>query len=378
MSEGTRRTHRDVSPLELFFDLVFVLAIGRLTHHLVDHLSWLGAAETLIAVIAVCGVWTFTSFELTLLDIDRGATRVIAIAVMGLGLFMNAGITHAFAENPWLFVVPMLLALVGPGCYAAVAAPNPALRGHFVRVLVWFAVSTPLWVIGAAVSPGTRIWWWGAAAVIDLIGTWTAHPTPGRTTRTERLTFDVDHMLERMRLFLIILLGETVLTLGGVLAEHTPDTLTLLVAVGAFLALVCLWAIYFGRAEQAVMSHIATTADPLRSVHRGMNVIYGVLTGLVVFAAGIDLVLAHVHDDRAGAGGVLVLAGPALYLLSQAVYFRLETGRGGLARAVGVVALAVAAAFAFWLPPYTVIAVLVIILVLLTAHLARPGRPGWS
>ncbi|WP_207784007.1 low temperature requirement protein A [Micromonospora globispora] len=49
-----RSIHREVAPLELFFDLVFVLAIGQLTHHLIEHLTWCGAAETLVALVAVC------------------------------------------------------------------------------------------------------------------------------------------------------------------------------------------------------------------------------------------------------------------------------------------------------------------------------------
>jgi low temperature requirement protein LtrA len=88
------RIKREVSPLELFFDLVFVLAIGQLTHHLLAHLTWRGGAETVVMLI---GVWAFTTFEATLLYITKPATMTLVIAVMGLGLFMNAGIAHAIA-----------------------------------------------------------------------------------------------------------------------------------------------------------------------------------------------------------------------------------------------------------------------------------------
>jgi low temperature requirement protein LtrA len=55
--------------------LVFVLAVGRLTHHLIEHLTWRGAAETLVMLVAVSGVWAFTTFEVTLLDVERRARR---------------------------------------------------------------------------------------------------------------------------------------------------------------------------------------------------------------------------------------------------------------------------------------------------------------
>ncbi|MEN0137429.1 MAG: low temperature requirement protein A [Rhodococcus sp. (in: high G+C Gram-positive bacteria)] len=374
MVRNTRSTHRAVSPLELFFDLVFVLAIGQLTHHLVEHLTWHGAAETLVALVAVCGVWAFTTFEVTLLDIERTATRAVTITVMGLGLFMNAGIGHAFDESPWLFVVPMLLALIGPAAYAAAAAPTASLRRHFMHVLIWFSVSAPFWVVGAALDPKWRLWLWAVAALIDLVGTWSAHPLPGGGTQTRQLPFDAEHMLERMRLFLIILLGETVLTLGRVIAAHHSDALTLALAAGCFVALVCLWAIYFGRAEQLVEGHIATTENPIRSVHLGINVIYGVVTGLVMFAAGSELVLAHAGDDRAGVGGVLMLSGPAIYLLSHATYFRLTTGTGWVPRVVGAAVLVTASIPAYQLPSYAVVLALVVILFTLAAYLTRDPR----
>ncbi|WP_207784006.1 low temperature requirement protein A [Micromonospora globispora] len=73
-------------------------------------------------------VWAFTSFEVTLLDIERRGTKGVTVTVMGLGLFMTAGIAQAFDDGPWLFVIPMLLSLAGPGGYAAATAPTPQLR----------------------------------------------------------------------------------------------------------------------------------------------------------------------------------------------------------------------------------------------------------
>jgi Bacterial low temperature requirement A protein (LtrA) len=64
MTSPAQSVQRDaVSPLELFFDLVFVFAVSQLSHHLLDHLTWRGAAETLVLLIAVFGIWSGTSFE---------------------------------------------------------------------------------------------------------------------------------------------------------------------------------------------------------------------------------------------------------------------------------------------------------------------------
>lgn len=69
---------------------------------------------------------------------------------------MNAGIAHAFDDGPWLFVIPMLLSLAGPGIYAAATAPTPHLRQHFLRVLIWIAASAPFWVTGAVLEPDSH------------------------------------------------------------------------------------------------------------------------------------------------------------------------------------------------------------------------------
>ena len=76
-------------------------------------MTWRGAAETAILLVAVFGVWMYVSFEATLLDVARKATQWAVIIVMGLGLFLNAGISHAFDTQPWAFVIPLLTIQVG-------------------------------------------------------------------------------------------------------------------------------------------------------------------------------------------------------------------------------------------------------------------------
>lgn len=82
----------EVSPLELFFDLVFVFALSQLSHHLLDNLTWRGVTETLVLLVAVFTVWSYTSFEATLLQVSQTQTRWVMLAVMLLGLFMNSSL----------------------------------------------------------------------------------------------------------------------------------------------------------------------------------------------------------------------------------------------------------------------------------------------
>jgi low temperature requirement protein LtrA len=68
--------------LELFFDLVFVFAVTQLSHALVEHLTWSGAAETLFLLLVVWWAWSYTTRMTNWLDPDSGPVRLLLIAMM--------------------------------------------------------------------------------------------------------------------------------------------------------------------------------------------------------------------------------------------------------------------------------------------------------
>ena len=122
---------REVSPLELFYDLVFVFAVSQLSEHLVGHLTWRGGAETLVLLCAVFTVWLLTTFEATYFDITRRQTQFAVLTVMVLGLFMNAAIGVAFSTGGWAFVIPLVVTQVARGIVTSTTAPTPQLRQHY-------------------------------------------------------------------------------------------------------------------------------------------------------------------------------------------------------------------------------------------------------
>ena len=218
------RADLEVTPLELFFDLVFVFAVSQLSRHLLEHVTLRGAAETLVLLSAVFAVWYHTSWTATIVPIDEPPTRRMVLTVMFLGLFMNASVTRAFASSGWAFVIPLLLIQLGRTEWTVRRVPSELFREHSVRTLLWLIATAPLWIVGAAANPEPRLVWWALAAAVDLIGTWLAHPIPGRRLHSANVEFPAGHMLERYRLFLIIALGETVLTTGAAIAD-APMTL---------------------------------------------------------------------------------------------------------------------------------------------------------
>ncbi|MFE3071421.1 low temperature requirement protein A [Streptomyces sp. NPDC059247] len=365
---------REVSPLELFYDLVFVFAVSQLSHHLLEHLTARGAAETVVLLAAVFGTWTFTSYEATLLDVDRAVTRWMIVVVMGLGLFMNAEIPNAFGDHAPAFVVPLLLIQFLAVAVTAAAARTETQREHFRRTLVWISFSAPLWIVGAAVAPGPRLGWWAAAALVDVTGTWLAHPLPGRTLSSREFAFDADHMLERLRLLFIILLGETVLTAGRAMADAPVDAPSVLATAGVFVALVCLWAAYFGGGEDVVRTVLATTPDPVRALRLGVNSVYPVLAALVALAVGSELAIAHPTGHGSTELALLLFGGPALYLVTTAWYFRTTAGGAWAERLAGAAVLVVVGVAAVRLPPLASVALLDVVLLTTAAVLVRAHR----
>ena len=252
----------EVPPLELFFDLVFVFAVSQLAQHLVEHVDWRGAMETLTLLVAVFGVWSYTSWGSTLPGIPRSTHRWTVLAVMVVGLFMNAGITDAFGAEPFVFVVPFLLCRIGPPIYWRIVSDD--IVDHYSAMLIWFGFAAVLWITGAASSPDHRVWWWATAALVEISGTWLAHPVPGHRFHTSDVAVAPGRMLERSRLFLLIALGEAILSTGTALDAAALSTSTVTTAALSMLSIMALWAVYFGGSDRLIAERAATTSDPLQ------------------------------------------------------------------------------------------------------------------
>ncbi|HTN42755.1 MAG TPA: low temperature requirement protein A [Nitrospiria bacterium] len=342
----------EVTPLELFFDLVFVFGVSQLSHHLLTHLSWRGAAETLVMLVAIFAVWFSTSWSATMIRADQSRTHGLVLTVMLVGLFMNASVTKAFTTSSWAFVTPLLLIQLGRPVWTFVNSTDAVFRDHFFRVLLWLIATTPLWIAGAAVNPQPRVLWWALAAGIDQIGRWLAHPIPGRRLRSEHIEFDADHMLERCRLFLLIALGETVFATGMAIAEASITVMTLATGTFALAGTVALWALSFGRSHRLILRHLEKTTDPVRASRHAINALMVMVAGLIAMAVANEEVIARPHGHTSYALSLLLGGGPILFLAAQGWYLwavpkvrsQLHLIDGGALLLVGLATLAV--------PPY--------------------------
>src|SRR6478736_28877 len=176
---------REVSPLELFFDLVYVFAIGQLSQHLVEHVDLRTGAETVILTLAVFYAWYMTAWGANWLEPDRLPVRAALVGLMFASLLMSVAIGDAFGDRAWLFVSGYLLLQVGRCVFLIVALRGRPQGEHFVNDVVWELLTGVLWVAGAVVDDGARLLLWGLAVAGSYVGGWVRHWLPGRGQRVE-------------------------------------------------------------------------------------------------------------------------------------------------------------------------------------------------
>src|SRR5918999_954960 len=227
------------------------IAVGQLSHHLLEHVDLRTGAETAIMALAVVYAWYMAAWAANWLEPDRLPVRLYLVGLMFASLLMSVAIGDAFDGRAWLFITGYLLLQVGRAAFLIVALRGRALGGHFVNVLVWELLTGILWVAGAIADGDARLVLWGLAAAATYVGVSVLHWLPGRGRRIDlgHTEIAAGHLIERFRLFFIIALGETVLVTGTAFTDEPFELERLLALAIAFTGTVALWWCYFQRTE---------------------------------------------------------------------------------------------------------------------------------
>jgi low temperature requirement protein LtrA len=372
---------RVVTPLELFFDLVYVFAIGQLSHHLLEHVDLRTGAETLILGLAVVYAWYMTAWAANWLDADRLPVRLYLVGLMFASLLMSAGIAEAFDGRAWLFVTGYLLLQLGRSTFLIVALQGRPQGEHFANDLVWELLTGGVWVAGAIVDGDARLVLWGLAAAATYVGIASLHwlPRRGRRLDLEHSEIAGGHLIERFRLFFIIALGETVLLMGDAFAGEPFELKRLLTLAIAFTGTVALWWCYFQRIEPLGLEAAEEAEDAGAIGLEGTWTLTVIVLALIAIAVGDELAIAHPDYDTTLGFSVLVFGGPALFLLAQVLFLRGAFGQTPRSRVLGLAALAVLAVATSPLPLIAGIAASSAVLVAVAvADTLREGRRGMS
>jgi low temperature requirement protein LtrA len=348
MARFQRRRDGDaqrVTPLELFYDLVFVFAVTQVSHLLLADLTWQGAGEALFVLLVVWWAWNYTTWVTNELDASFVVVRLVLIGLMLGSLLMAVAIPDAFGSRGLLFAGSYVAIQLGRHTFLTLMASDRGTieRERASRILTWFAAAAVFWLAGAFAEGDDRAVLWLVALAIDLSAPLVTFWVP-RRPRLSPSAWDVEtsHFAERFQLFIIIALGETVIITGATTAELDLDLARLVALSFAFLATAAFWWLYFDYVAVIAERRLELSADRTRLARDGYTYLHAVMVaGIIVSAVGDELVIAHPLDELPTAELLVVAGGPALYLLAH-VFFRLRlagsVSRKRLAGAVGCVA----------------------------------------
>jgi low temperature requirement protein LtrA len=257
---------------------------------------------------------------------------------------LSASIPKAFEERALAFALAYAAGQLGRSLFMLWA-----LRNHdhgnfynFVRIIAWQAVAATLWIGGAFVDGPTRMALWAIAVCIEtsapMFGFWV--PVLGGSATTD-WTVEGGHMAERCSLFVIIALGESVLVTGATFAG-LPWTAE---AIGAFLVAfagsLAMWVIYFNIGAERASRLIASSDDPGRLARSGYTYLHIlIVAGIIVAAVGDDLALHHPNGHNDIGPAAVLIGGPALYLVGNALFKRLSAPNIPLSHLIGLGMLA--------------------------------------
>ncbi len=336
--------HRsEVGPIELFFDLVYVFAIIQLSHLLIGHLSWSGAAQTAVVFAAVWWGWNYTAWAMNWLNPAKTAVQLFMGVLMLAALGMSTAIPSAFGHGAWLFVGCYLFMGIARPLLMMFAFHGQQLAANYRMLLVWTLLAGVFWVLGAAAPDQWRLVLWLLAVLIDYAAPLSHFRIPGLGAAPMHLwDTDAEHLAERNRLVFIIALGESILLMGGSLVEHGELTVSLgLGLVVGFASIFVLWWNYFAVPGSQGAGGEASTKT-LRTAYAYAHAL--MVLGAILVAVSIELRMSHEHLTPAIV--LVTIAGPLVYLLGNLLFARSRFGQLGTSRLVATAALLVIGALA--------------------------------
>ncbi len=310
--------------VELLFDLVYVFAVTQLSHLVISgHLSLTSVARAAFLLLVVWWAWIYTTWMVNWFDPRSGAVRLVLIVVSLASLLMSAAIPHAFGSQATLFAAAYVALQVGRNLIGMLLLERDhALRRTFERILAWSVLSGVLWLTGGLVSGSLRLVVWGPALAIDLlapiVGYWT--PRLGRSL-TSDWTVEGGHFAERFQAFIIIALGESIVITGATASARGLSVEIVVSLAIAFLGTGALRWLYFGEVAERSRRHLAESEDPGRLARDAYTYLHlPIVAGIIMVGVADDLLIAHPSNTLDVAGIVMMVGGPAVYLLGETLF----------------------------------------------------------
>ena len=323
-----------VTPLELFFDLVFVFALTQVTALLADDLTWLGMLRGFAVLAAVWWAWVAYAWLTNSIRIDDDLiSRLVMLLSMGAMLVVGLAAPAAFGDAAIVFgvayfVVRGLHVLL----YLHTTRGDRDVFRAVARLAPGMMTAATLIVIAGFVPAGpARGALWALALIIDFVA-----PVLSGTSGWK---VDAAHFSERHGLIIIIALGESLVALGigATGAQFTPG---IVAAIALGIAVICgLWWLYFDIVSLAESVTGAARAAMARDSYSYIH--FFMVWGIVLVALGLKKSLLDVESPLKALAVVALFGGLSMYLLAHVAFRLRNTGTLNVQRLVTAVLLLV-------------------------------------
>jgi len=318
--------------LELFFDLVFVVAITQLSHELVLHHSTAGFLRFAGLFIPVYVAWQGYMAYATRFDTDDLAFRVayfaamLAVAAMAVLIDDVArGVNSAGFAVAYVVLRSIMLALYWRA-WRAVPDARPLIRFYGAG----YGAGVAVWLASLAVGTPVRYVVWGLALTLEL------SLPPLSTQLHRRIPTSARHRPERWALFTLIVLGESVVAVAVGVSGASWRVSSASTAVLGFAAVAAIWWLYFDRQADIVLRGSTMSIVVYSYAHIPL------LMGLAGMSAGLRVLIERAREDQLGTGGAVALLGGVVLYLAALIATRTVTVSGS--RRLGITLKLAAAA----------------------------------
>jgi low temperature requirement protein LtrA len=364
VSEQHVEREQPVTPLELFFDLVFVFGFTQVTTVLSDDPTWSGLGHGLLILAALWWAWAAYAWLTNTADPDEGAVWGAMLVSMGAMFVAALAVPEVFGRHGVVFGVAFLIVnVMHLALYGLAARGDRDLLAAILRYAPLALAGAVLIVAAGFVDGALRPILWLAALAVGLFGPlfggisgWRVQPA---------------HFVERHGLIVIIAIGESLIAIGLGARGTGLGTGVIVAAVLGLVVTTSFWLAYFdffpmrGRqllADRSGAQRTALARDVYTYLHLPM------VAGIVLFAFAMKTTLAHVGDELDTIPALGLCWGPALYLFAYvALRFRVARTFGG-GRLIAAVSCALLMPIALVVPALVALALIAAVWVALHAY----------
>jgi len=336
--EATAEREHPVTPLELYFDLVFVFAFTQVTTVLSNNPTWSGLGHGLLILTALWWAWAAYAWLTNTVDPGVGAVWGALLVAMAAMFVAALAVPDAFGRHGVAFGVAFLIVTVMHlTLYALAARGDRDLLTAILRIAPWPLTGAALILAAGFVDGEAKALLWLAAIVIGFFGPLLTGVSGWRVQPA--------HFVERHGLIVIIAIGESLVAIG--LGERRVGLTTgvTVAAVLGFVVATSFWLAYFDffpiRGQQLLSDRTGVQRTALaRDIYTYLHL--PMVTGIVLFAFSMKTTLAHVGDELDAIPALGLCGGPALYLLAYValrVRITRTVSRGRLVAALACVAV---------------------------------------